>query len=1857
VSAQPSSPSPASIRANPIRTRKDWEAAREAASSDPGAFHGEIARRELYWLDARGGAWVKRVDGPAPWLGFDAETGARRSDVALPADWVPWQRAFDDTEAPFYRWFAGGLTNACFNEVDVHVLAGRGREVAFTFEGDRWDPAADGGRGGPVVGKTITRQELMWQVAKHAVVLADLGLAKGDRIALNMPNVMEQIYFTEAAKRLGIIYTPVFGGFSAKTLSDRIHDAGAKIVITTDGAYRNAQVVGFKEPYTDRALDDYVPLGAALAVVGRALRALAHTDAKIGEPDVAAIEAGVASALTGEITVERADVMRGVGQALEARAGWDAATKARVRTAIAEALARPVARVERVVVVRNTASADLAWVAGRDVWAHELGDAATRKLLASARAAGVAVTSEAEALALDAASFTNAVWATTRPLPVDAEFPLFIIYTSGSTGKPKGVVHTHGGYVAGLAHTMRVSFDVPYVDRSQDRSGDGPDASSAPANDHVIYVVADPGWITGQSYLISAALTTGTTSVVAEGSPLFPHAGRFASIIERYRVTLFKAGSTFLKAVASDPQNVEDVKLYDRASLRAATFCAEPVSPSIQKLGMELLTPQYINSYWATEHGGIVLTHFYGNDDFALRPDAHTFPLPWVFADVWIPEATFEVQTGTGARTRHEHRRAALEEKGELVITRPYPYLARTVWGDGARVGDPAWRGDLRRFTEIYFDRWSEAGSEGRKITWAYTQGDYACRYEDGGMTLHGRSDDVINTSGHRLGTEEIEGAILKDKQNPKSPVGNAIVVGAPHKEKGTVPLAFILTAGGRPLSLDDERRLTALVREEKGVVAAPAGYICVSQFPETRSGKYMRRFLKNLLEGEPLGDTTTLRNPESLDEIARAIRRWQARAALEDEQELLTLYATLRLEVHAVKPGAAIAVLTISKPPVNALDERTLDELNTVVEHLARRENIKAIVLTGAGTQSGANVFVAGADVRQLLEEMHAPEDVLPLCHKAAQVTRKLEGMGKPVIAAVNGVALGGGNEFQMAAHYRIAEVTATFGQPEINLHLLPGYGGTQRLPRLLEDKRGFDGLLAAVGLILGGRSVGAEEAAVLGLVDEVAIEGDALSRATALARRFILGGGGPLAEAHAARLRANARWAAPAKWPARELEAHPEMKRLVAQAESSGRALPVAWALEAIRHGYERGLPEGLEREGRLFAEAVVHPEAGKRGLRAFFDRRSAPLPTRRRPELDAVRADEEAALADGRLLPVGAPFYPGVTPLPAFQYALLAEKDAATGVARHGDPATAERKRIIPVPSPRANEALLYMLTSEINFNDIWAITGVPVSPFDSHDEDWHVTGSGGLALVARVGDEVKREGRIKVGDLVAVFSGQSQLLSPVAGLDPMFADQHIQGYETPDGSHQQFMIAQAPQLFPKPGDLTLEAAGSYILNLGTVTRALFTTLGIEPGKTLFVEGAATGTGAEVVKAASRNRVRVTGLVSSRARGLEALSHGARGAIDRKDPRIADIFTPVPEDPAAWAAWEQAGLPFVGELRRQNDGRLADYVVSHAGETSFPRGFQLLEGGGTLTFFGASSGYRFTFMGKPGGVAPEVVLGRAGLTAGESVLVFYGLSDGSRTEGAGALDAVGLECIEAAREQGARIVVCAKTDAERDFVKSMGFGEAVRGVFSVQELQRRESEAFAWPRTMPLLPDPRRETVAFKEAVRWYQEQVFKPFASQVGAFLRGAGNPRGYPDLVVERAGQDTLALSSMLVKPFTGRVVFCEDMAGRRYTFYAPQVWMRQRRIYLPTANIWGTHLSNAYEVQRMNELVDAGLLQVGDPLVVPFDEGPGAHQEMWENRHRASNYVLNHALPEMGLKTKDELYQAWAKLEWTPRGR
>ncbi|NTV45261.1 MAG: AMP-binding protein [Chlorobiales bacterium] len=1778
-----------------------------ACEKNPGAFHGSIAKREIHWYDEKLKAWITYSEAEQKWLGLDAKTG-KAIDVPYPEDHNPWKVSFDDSKAPFYRWFSGGLTNACFNEVDRHVMTGHGDEIAYHFEGDRWDATKNDGKGGPVTTITVTRKKLLFEVTKCMLALKKLGVKKGDRICLNMPNILDQIYYTEACKRMGVIYTAVFGGFSDKTLSDRIHNADAKVVITSDGAYRNAQVVPFKEEYTDKALDNYIPYEVAIEQVSKRLKTV-----KVSQKVAETILGTIRQTLSEEITLERSDIMRSVGQALSGLSALSIKEKSQIRTEIARALVETPQRVKTVIVVRHTGQ-DINWRPERDKWSHELLLQAEKQFFMSALNAGLTVKTEKELLALNTDDFIKAIYASSRCEPVDAEYPLFFIYTSGSTGKPKGVVHVHGGYAAGVAYTMRVAFDV--------RSGKD-----------VAYVIADPGWITGQSYLISGTLLTRITGVISEGSPLFPSAGRYASIIERYKVTIFKAGVTFLKSVMTNPQNIEDVLQYSMRDLRVATFCAEPCSPSVQEFGMKIMTRQYINSYWATEHGGIVWTHFFHNSDYPLRPDAHTYPLPWVFGDVWISEAKDK-------NGRYTFRRADFEEKGEIVVTQPFPYLARTIWGDPENFLEKfekgTWQGDFDRYEKTYWDRWSD----GKNVVLAYTQGDFAMKYPDGSFSLHGRSDDVINVSGHRMGTEEIEGAILKDKVlNQASPVGNVIVIGAPHREKGLTPVAFVVPVQGKRLMQDDIRRLNELVRKEKGTVSVPSDYIEVGAFPETRSGKYMRRFLKNMMNDEPLGDITTLRNPESLDDIQRKIQDWKKKQEIEESQRMFETFRYFHIQYAPVKANAQVAIVTITNPPVNALNERSLDELNTVVDHLSRRNDVKAVIFTGSGTNS----FVAGADIKQFYEEIHTVKDAITLPNNAHLAFAKMECMTKPIIAAINGFALGGGNEFALACHYRIAEEKAKFGQPEINLRLLPGYGGTQRLPRVLERKNERSvAIKKALEIILSGRMLTSTEALKVGLIDELA-KGDVLSDAVNLAYEYVLGtnGGSAVKNAFEYRQKALLNWVSQGTFP-EDVIADPEIQRLLKQLRQSGREGAANRIISAIRIGYENGFTRGIEVEEQYFAEAVVAEDEGKAGMRAFLDKKATPLPTRPYPIFS--KEEEADLIKSGDLLPINAHFYPGVTKIPKYQYCQAVVRSQQTGEPEHGDPIIAEKKVIVPTEMPAPNDVMLYMLTSEINFNDIWAITGIPVSQFENVDKDIYIAGSGGVGLIAAAGSEVLKEGRLKVGDLVSVYSGQSDLLSPLAGLDPMFVDFQIQGYETGDGSHQQFMIVQSPQCHRKPADLTLEAAGSYVLNMSTIYRALFTTLQVEEGKSIFIEGAATGTGLEAMKMALRHRLNAIGLVSTSERAEYIKSIGATGFINRKQKGLANAFTKVPDNPSQWKKWEQAGESIVKEFKKQNDGKLADYAISHAGQLSFPRTFQLLASGGTLAFFGASSGYHFTFIGKPGKASPDEMLQRIKLKANQSVLTYYGTS----TDKSGVVDELGLEIIETLRERGARIVVACYTNAQREFVQSIGFGDAVKSVVSIEEIKRREQDEFDWPVTMKALPDPKRETEQFKDAVREMNDKVFKPFASEVGKSLKSPDNPRGYPDVVFERAGHDALAVSTMIVKPFTGRVVYAEEMEGKRYSFYAPQVWMRQRRIYMPTANIFGTHMSNAYEVIEMNAMIDAHLVEVSEPLVVEFDALSEAHQEMWENRHRASVYVCNHALPQMGLRTKEELFSAWS---------
>ncbi len=1790
---------------NPISTKREYEYFRDLCKADLEGFHSQIAKREIHWFHPETNAWITYSDQDRAWIGYDAKSG-KKVQTDKTDEYSPWQTGLNDKDAPYFRWFQGGLTNACFNEVDRHVLEGYGHEIAFFYEGDRWDVTKNQGRGGPVTAKKISRKKLLFEVVKHALVLKDLGLKKGDRICLNLPNIPEHIYFIEACKRLGIIYTSVLAGYSSKLLSDLIHNTGAKVLVTADGLYRNAQLVGLKNSFTDFALDHYISFESALDLIESTLN-----DLHVNDETCETIISYVKSHLGNEITLDRSEIMSCVGQALGTEESLNIKQKSHLRTELAKVLLESPKRIETVLIVRHTGQT-INFNESRDKWATKYLIAAEQQMYLNAESLGLEIKSEYDLFEYDDETFIRVLYQSSTCLPVESEFPLFISYTSGSSGKPKGLVHVHGGYTSGVAFSMRIGFDA------------------VPGQD-TIYVLGDLGWIAGQTYLVSASLLTRVTAVMSEGSPLFPSVGRFANMLERYKVTIFKATVTFMKTIMSNVQNIEEIQTYDLKRLKLATLFAEPCSPAILEFGTKYFTPRFTNSYWSTEHGGLTWTFFLDNSELPKKPNAHNYPFPWIFGDVWVKNNGRQSQAGSFRPAHHD-------EKGEVVITKPFPYMARTFWGDQEnfleKFEQNQWRGDFERYKDHYWSFWIKNGEE----ILAFTQGDFAVKHRDGSYTFHGRSDEVINVSGQRIGTEEIESALLKDKiQHPKSPIGNVIVVGAPHKETGLTPIAFVQSRSS--LTNEDIRRLDALVLKEKGENSVPSHYIDVKDIPVTRNGKYVRRVLKNIINNDPLGDISTIVNPASLDDIRLRVQEWQHKKVLEDSQTMFEKLAYFHIQYIPVVKKRMLAIVTITNPPVNALNERGLDELNSLTDRLLRRDDIKAIIFTGDGTNS----FIAGADIKELLDDIHSVEDALTLTNNAHLAFTKIECMKKPVIAAINGVALGGGNEFALACHYRVCEAKARFAQPEIFLNLIPGYGATQRLPRILERKwKRWEAIKKSLVMMLSGRNFTSHEALEMGLVDEIAPH-DALSHAVRLAKSYILDdhASGNLKDVFDYRQKVLTQWMSVSSFPD-DVMSDPEIQNIITQLKHWGKEKSIEKIMEAVREGYEKGFTKGLGSEAELFAEVVIQEDEGKIGVKEFLRRKSFPLVSTHQYEL--TEKQEQDLIKQQKLLPIGSAFFPGISQKPSHQYAYALMRNPKTGFPAHGDPNHAEKKIVVPVQDPGPNDVLLYMLASEINFNDIWAVTGIPISHFAKTDKEFYVTGNGGLGFVIETGSEVMRQGRLKVGDLVILYSGQSDLLSQKSGLDPMFCNFKVQGYETHDGSHQQFVVAQAPQCFKKPIDLTIEKAGSYVQTVGTIFRALFSTLKIEEGKSILIEGAATGSGLEALKIAVNHKMKAFGVVSNDQRAEFIQSCGASGYINRKLPEWGKAFCKVPEEPEQWPGWDEAGKPIIDAFKAQNNGQLADYVVSHAGEKIFPRTFQLLAEGGTLTFFGASSGYHFTFLGKQGVSDPHKMLQEIGIKPNMAALTYYGVD----TDETGLVDASGLEIIETLIERGLRVTVACYTKYQQEFLMSLGFGDSLKWIFSIEELILKSKGEFMWPQQMEAYTNPFTDLDVFKEAVQRFNERIFKPFATYVGQSFKTSDNPRGYPDIVFERALHDKLSVSCALVKPYTGKVVYSENMGGKRYSFYAPQVWMRQRRIYMPTAKIFGTHMSNAAEVVALNELIEAHSIDVSEPLAIDFDDLPKAHQEMWENKHQASVYVCNHAIPKMGLKTKEELFLAWS---------
>jgi acetyl-CoA synthetase len=394
----------------------------------------------------------------------------------------------------------------------------------------------------------------------------------------------------------------------------------------------------------------------------------------------------------------------------------------------------------------------------------------------------------------------------------DSEHPLYVMYTSGSTGKPKGILHTTGGYLTGAAYTHWAVFDLK------------------PETD-VYWCTADVGWVTGHSYLVYGPLANGTTQVLYEGTPDSPEKGRWWKIIEDYKVSIFYTAPTAIRSFMKQGREIPDQR--DMSSIRVLGSVGEPINPEAYIWYREVIggdRAPVVDTWWQTETGAIMISPLPGVT--AGKPGSAMIPIPGVSADVVTDEGD-PVPDGSG---------------GYLVLTAPWPSMLRTLWGDDDRFKDTYW-------------------SKYKKQGW-YFAGDGAKKDEDGDLWVLGRVDDVMNVSGHRLSTTEIESALVS---HPK--VAEAAVVGAKDEDTGQAVVAFVILRdeagdGGADIVQD----LRKHVRTQIGPIATPRQIMIVAELPKTRSGKIMRRLLKDVAENREVGDVTTLADSTVMDLISQGL-------------------------------------------------------------------------------------------------------------------------------------------------------------------------------------------------------------------------------------------------------------------------------------------------------------------------------------------------------------------------------------------------------------------------------------------------------------------------------------------------------------------------------------------------------------------------------------------------------------------------------------------------------------------------------------------------------------------------------------------------------------------------------------------------------------------------------------------------------------------------------------------------------------------------------------------------------------------------------------------------------------------------
>ncbi|WP_084955888.1 acetate--CoA ligase [Thermoactinospora rubra] len=393
--------------------------------------------------------------------------------------------------------------------------------------------------------------------------------------------------------------------------------------------------------------------------------------------------------------------------------------------------------------------------------------------------------------------------------PHDAEHPLYILYTSGTTGKPKGILHTTGGYLTQTAWTHHAVFDLK------------PDTD-------IYWCTADIGWVTGHSYIVYGPLANGATSVIYEGTPDTPHRGRFWEIVQKYKVTILYTAPTAIRTFMKWGDDIP--AKFDMSSLRVLGSVGEPINPEAYVWYREHIGGgrcPVVDTWWQTETGAIMISPLPGVTH--AKPGAAMRPLPGIVADV-VDDQGNSVPNGGG---------------GFLVVKEPWPSMLRTIWGDDKRYVDTYWS----RFEGVYFP------------------GDGAKKDEDGDIWLLGRVDDVMLVSGHNISTTEVESALVS---HPK--VAEAAVVGATDPVTGQAIVSFVILRGGAEESEDIAKELRDHVAKTLGPIAKPRQILVVPELPKTRSGKIMRRLLRDVAENRSLGDVTTLTDSSVMNLIAEKL-------------------------------------------------------------------------------------------------------------------------------------------------------------------------------------------------------------------------------------------------------------------------------------------------------------------------------------------------------------------------------------------------------------------------------------------------------------------------------------------------------------------------------------------------------------------------------------------------------------------------------------------------------------------------------------------------------------------------------------------------------------------------------------------------------------------------------------------------------------------------------------------------------------------------------------------------------------------------------------------------------------------------